>query len=757
MMEAWKLGEHLGAATDEGDAAIIAEAEQLLALEDDAGARALLDGALGAVRQTRDLARERTLVQALLALELHARRPAAALAHADRVVACARRLADRAGEADALLTVSDCARALERLPKAQQACTAALELFGELGDRRRCADAEYRLGTLAGRHNPELATAHYQRAMTLYTEADDDPGALRISNPPLPDPGADSRPIEAWVMVKTVQRDLDALQAQPEAPDTPPARTPRRVSPVTAPPAAPPPATAVSRREQMTAAAVLGGVTALFAAVMAISQRLPALSLPVGLLMSALLGAGAGVLAAAAGARGGLRAPALRRGVPVATATLVFALSAWVLPVRERGPAAPDLATAPIGDAELPPPAAAQPLTADSEAAARERFARALQDAEARGDQRAQADVLREHAAFEQSLGEHDTALTLRARSADLYRAAGATPDAADMVAANGTLLTRMHRLGAAGEQYARARALYEEAGAPAGELHTLRRLGSIERRRQRTGEARVAYEQALALARARDDAAAQRAGLRGRGSVARAPRDAPGARTPYAAALASAEAAGDRAAQVRAWLALAALDDAAGQNDAASQAWTRAVVLAEADGSARLHARARHQRARGAARLGQPAAARSDYQTALRLAAAAPPPDLQAAALVDLAALEVQAGQPAAARRYLEQALALYADLRHPARRARVLLALGDLDAVHGTPEAATRAWQEALDTLERTDDGEARLAALDRLQRVLADRNPGQAGAYAARAAVLRGDAAPTESDAGDAPPAR
>lgn len=739
-------------------AALTADAERLVDADDLAGARALLERGLHDCRATADTKSELALLQALLALERRGQRHGAALTLADRIAACCRKLGDRAGEADALLTVGDAARALDRLPKAQQAYTAAGVLFEALGDGLGRADLEYRLGLLAATRDRERAAAHFRRAAAGYLEIEQTRGggALRISNPHLPDSGEDSRLVEPWIMIKVAERELASVEACPQ-PVVAPARQPDApVEPE--PPRTPPP----TRRELMVAAAVLGGIAAGFVVLMVVVRVIPSVPVSIAHVMSALIGLGAAVIAWVLTARQGVRAPSVLYGGPAVAGVMVFAMSAWLVPTdASQATAVPpasvaDAGAAPAPEGEPTAPAVLGRTAAEQEEIERQRFTRALKNAAALGDRLGQADVLRQHAAFEHAVGDPDRALTLYEQSDALYRSAAAPTSAAEVALAMGDVLTAAGRLTAASERYQAAWALYRDVTDSAGQLRSLRKLGALAARRHQWATAEEIDRQALVLARALPDRVAEQRLLIRLGTAARARGDAEQARIRYAEALGVAREAQDRAGQARAWLATADLESALGQDDAADAGYAQAIALAEGTGDARLGARIRRHRGGHAMGRGRLEAARADYELALRLAEAGQARAQQALARIALAALATRGGTAPDARRHLEGALALYGELGQPARRAEVLLALGDLDLARGERDAARRAFADALDLVERTDDDAARLAVLDRLQQLLASTDPAQAATYRQRAAAVRDAAAPAPREAGDNPTA-
>ncbi|WP_461121816.1 ATP-binding protein [Saccharothrix stipae] len=144
--------------------------------------RVLYEFALGAARRIGDRAAEAQAVHRLARLARETRRRDAAQRLYREFLAFSRELGDRPGTAQALHNLGSIARRNRDLLAAQAHYDEALPLYRELGDWRGEADILFNLGTVAReRRRHALADEHYTAAMRLATEHGDRLREARVS------------------------------------------------------------------------------------------------------------------------------------------------------------------------------------------------------------------------------------------------------------------------------------------------------------------------------------------------------------------------------------------------------------------------------------------------------------------------------------------------------------------------------------------------------------------------------------------------
>ncbi|MGH7786786.1 MAG: tetratricopeptide repeat protein [Candidatus Binatia bacterium] len=753
--------------------AVLADVRARLDAGDGEGARRLLEQAVAAAGKAGDSGSQAALHGALADLHRQLGELDVALEHYERAADGFRAAGDPAAEADALLSVGDVQRALLRPEQAEPVFEAAAALFESLDDPLGRAHAEYRLGVLAGRERRDLAEQHYQRATGLFTEAEDRQSrtTLRLSNPHLPDRVGDSRLYGAWIMAKVAEREMERL-APPAAPAAapPPSSPPidpllrelgEPEEPVAAPPetsvpellaglgpdlgseeapeavpeaaqeAAPeaaPEAAGISPAEMKNAGLLLAALASTFCGLMLLSSRLlgPSLAVGVGLAVAAAMAA------FVLGGRLGLHSPHLKRGVPLAVALLVLGLPMPIVRSFRPEQAAPVV---------VPAAVAPEPVTLSPAEQARADFERQLAQLVAQGDVRGQADLLRRQGELEREQGQRRS-LELFERSCALYRSMGAAVPAAEVAALMGDVLIDAGRPEPARQQFVVAVGLYTEGGEATGAMRAMRKRGDAERALQRWDAAAESYAQALALAQRDKDADGEIALILRLGAVEQARGRVDVARPLFEQALRLSDRR-STPVQARVWLARGDFEAALGRDAAALNAYEQAVTLGGATGDARMEARAWRHRSDYERRRGRLDQARAHYQFALRAARRREHTKSEALTLLRLAEVEAARRDPAAARARYAEAQALYERQRHAKGGALVAIGLGDLEAAQAQGEAARASYAQALQLAETNGAVSLQITALDRMQRLLGEREPQAAQDYAQRAAALRADA--------------
>jgi len=290
-------------------------------------------------------------------------------------------------------------------------------------------------------------------------------------------------------------------------------------------------------------------------------------------------------------------------------------------------------------------------------------------------------------------------------------------------------------------ERFAFAVQLFTEARDNDGIALALRRRGEAEVALQRWNDAVASYNESLRLVRHQRDPRAEALVLLRCASIEQTLGRVDRARELIYKAIKLTSDIGP--AHARTWLALADFEASAGQEPAALRAYERAATLAGAEQDAALEARGVRHRARYDRQRGQLATARGRYEVGIRLARAREAHVAEALTCIDAAALELEAGDILAARDFYARAEALFADIPRSAGAARVALGLGDLDADLGDIEGARGEYARALELADQADHSGLQISALDRLTRLLAEREPEITETYGERAAALRAEA--------------
>ncbi len=729
-----------GGASDEARGyldTVLGEAERLVDAGDFEGAVAMLEDNLLQARNAMALEPQGVLHAALG--DVHRRQGGmeAAVAQYEKAAGVLHEAGDTASEAGALLLCGDAQRALKRIGAATQSYSSAAALYVLLDDPRGAAHGEFLVAELAAGVNREIAEKHYTQAIDLYREA-----AERESPPveaaDIPDPVVDPRLIDSARMAEVAERGLDRLRAgsvrdADSTPGmwTPPVATPAASSAPAAggtspratevPAAAAPPAAA---RPAPLPIIVLGvGVCGLILLAVQWSDDVPVLSMA-----GVLLG---GAVALFVARRAHALSPYLGYGAAGVAWLLLLVSGARPILRQPAAKAAPTSATA-----EASRPAVREPWTPDRQRAL---FEREL--TETAEDPRQQADVLRRYGDFERSQGERRRCLELWEQSQSRYREAASPGLAAEVVLAMGDVHMRGQRPDPARERFTVAATLYGEAHDNDGIALALRRRGEAEVALQRWNDATASYNEALRLVRQQRDLRGEAMVLVRCAAIEQALGHIDRARELLYKAIKLTSDIGSVYARV--WLALADFEASAGQEAAALRAYERAATLAGAEQDADLEARGLRHRARYDRQRGQLAVARGRYEVGIRLAHARDAGVAEALTCIDAAELEAQAGDTLAARDFYAHAESIFAEIPRSAGAARVALGIGDLDAGLGDVGGARDEYARALELATQADHTGLQITTLDRLTRLLAEREPETTETYGERAAALRAEA--------------
>lgn len=745
-----------GGASDQAEShlgTVLAEAERLLDAGDDEGAVAMLEDNLRQACSAMAFAPQGVLNAALGDVHRAAGRLEAALPHYEKAAAALHEAGDTAAEAGALLRCGDAQRALKRVGAATHSYSASAALYQMLDDPRGAAHGEFLLAELAAGVQRDIAEKHYRQAIELYREAAErEPPPVPAAAPAPSAEGealegegidavapadivTDPRRIDSARMLAIAERGLERLLAGPvrdadAAPGvwTPPAPPAAAADATTARAAADKPAAAVAAASLDTtqAAPIVLGILGLgVCALILIATQMGSQALAIGLASVALA---VGVTLVVLRRSSGVSPPLTY--VAGGTAWLLLLASAAV-PVLRPGP--------PPKPVEVAPPVrvAGEPWTPERQ---RADFERELNAAPA-DDLRTRADILRRHGEFERSQSDRRRCLELWERSVDLFREAGAAAPAAEVAMAIGDVHMRSQRPAPARERFAAAAELYDEGHDTPGMLRALRRRGDAERALHRWAEATTTYGEALRTARSQRAVDEEVLLVQRLAMVEQAAGRVEPARALFYRALQLSSDNGPLHA--RAWLALANFEASLDQDDAARRAFERAATLAGSERDPDLEALGLRDRAAYEQRRGQLASARGRYEVAIRLARAREARIAEALTRLHAAALEAKAGEIVAARDLYASAEALFAQRPRSGGAARVALGLGDLDAQIGDVEGAERQYTRALELAVQADHTGLQIAAMERLTRLLAAREPEAADGYVERAAALRVEA--------------
>jgi tetratricopeptide (TPR) repeat protein len=716
------------AKSDAGDVRGLIEQAQRLVNDGDANsARALVDKIAPRLQQSVDPAATADALGQLGALQSKLANHAVALQHYERAQALWHEAGDAAREARAWLAVGDARRALNRLPKAIEAYRAAALAGAKLDDPLVQAHAAFKLGHLAAARSPEATQQELTRAASLYAEADVRAGTsgLRIANPHLPDPVDDLDAVEPWIMSKVAERDLQRLLNATE--------TVRQEKAVEVKATAHKPA---AHNEWMHAGMILGGVTLVFIGVILLGRFLPAWSIRAEKVPFLLVAPVAGVIAWFLVRSSDIHSSALKHGVPIAVALLVY-IGGFLTAGHNAEAARQDRLWSAVDGTAADLPAGASGAAGTD--ATRKLYARTLAMYEEQGNNQGQADILRTSAELELSLDQVDRALDLYTRSQTLYRNIGSLKTAADVSARMGDVLRTNHRFGQARDRYTDAAALYQQANNPPARTRMLQHLGDVERSLGQFDAARDHYLLALAQAQAIGDDATRVALLLDVAQVETRAARPERAREALSHAMTLAQERHNAGEQARTWLAIAQLDAAVGNGSGAQMDFEKAVDLAQAAKDPQLEARA--WRARGdAERSAEPDLARQHYTLALQTAQQHKQRAEEARILLRLAVLDAQEKNLDDARARYQQATAIFQQLGKPVGQADGILGLGDIEVASSHGDAAAAAYRQALTLYEQAGSAAGQIAVLDRLARLSADSDPRAAQDYEARAATLR-----------------
>jgi len=723
-------------------AEVLGEAQRLL----DAGATDtavdLLDANIARAREALAFRPQGILQRALGDLHRIGGNFEAACAQYDQAVAALHEAGDAATEADALLRRGDAQRALQRIGAATQSYSAAVALLDTLDDARGAAHGEFLLAGMASGVHREIAEQHYTRAVELYEEAalhprPDDPTGDDAAA--LPEAVNDPRLVDSRTMAAVAQRDLERLRSGPVQP--PPSDA--VVSPAAAAPTAvyaPSPratrvnapvagatASAIDPQTFLLLGALLFGICGLVWLALQWSENAWLIT---GVLIVVAVGT---TLALVQGSeRMSLYLKLATAGV---AGTLMLASGA--LPSLQSNPA-DSLAPAPP---PLPLPRAAVSAPT-STAVQRAALAEALQAAEADGDVRRQADVLRDAGELERDDEQPQQALELWTRAFDLYAAAAQSAPAAAVAVQLGDAFMHTQRPEPARQRFDAAARLYREVRDAPGYGHAVRRRGDAEAALQRWPDAQASYGDALTLAqRLADPNGEIRLTVR-LAATQQALGHTPEARALLDKALRLSNDAGTPM-QARVWLAVANFEASLDRDGPALRAYERAVTLAGAARDARLEARAFRSRGDYERRRGKLAIARGTYEVAIRLAHARDEPSAEALCRVHAAELAIQMRDFDTARDQYAGAQALYEEQPQLAGAPRVALGLGDLEASLNQADAAQAQYLRGLDLATRSSHVGLQIDALERLTKLLLASEPAAADEYLQRAAALRAEA--------------
>ena len=728
-----------GGASDEASSyldTVLAEAERLYDAGDFDGAVAVLEDNLAQARNAMALEPQGVLHAALGDLHRAHGGMEGALAQYEKAAAVLHEAGDTANEAGALLRCGDAQRALKRVGAATQSYSSAAALYVLLDDPRGAGHGEFLVAELAAGVHREIAEKHYTQAIELYREAAEREGAP-ADPAAVPDPVADPRAIDSARMLEAAERGLARVRMGHvrDADATPGVWTPPAVhpAPVAAQPAddgaAPRPADAPAPtpdppRPAPLPVAILGvAVCGLILLAVQWSDDVPLLSMA-----GVVIGGAVALLVAR---RAHALSPYLGYGAAGVAWLLLLVSGARPILRQDAAKAASTKATA-----AAPPVVGHQIWTPDGQRLIFER-----QLIETVGDPRLNADVLQRYGDFERSQGERRRCLELWERSQARYRDAAAPALAGKVVLAMGDVHMRGQRPDPAHERFAFAVQLFTEARDNDGIALALRRRGEAEVALQRWSDAVASYNESLRLVRHQHDPRAEAIVLLRCATIEQTLGRVDRARELIYQAITLTSDIGP--AHARAWLALADFEASAGQEAAALRAYERAATLAGAERDADLEARGVRHRARYDHQRGQLAIARGRYEVGIRLARAREAFVAEALTCIDAAALELEAGDILAARDLYARAEALFADIPRSAGAARVALGLGDLDADLGDVEGARSEYSRALDLAGQADHSGLQISALDRLTRLLAEREPETTEPYGERASALRAEA--------------